>query len=56
METFETDTKVETPRGTGVVVGKLASGKIIVRLDWEAAKPGPVVDTWAFWPGELREV
>jgi hypothetical protein len=65
METFETGTKVETPMGSGVVSGSMMDGRVIVKLDNEIERAGIgpdgsvqnyYVTTWAFWPGEVREV
>jgi hypothetical protein len=60
METFETGTKVETPMGSGVVAGSTQDGKLVVQLDADKyryeSRETDIIDTVAFWPGEVREV
>jgi hypothetical protein len=60
MMDIQPGTKVETPRGTGVVSGSTPDGKLVVQLDADKhryeSRETDVIDTWAFWPGEVREV
>ena len=53
---MQTGEIVDTPRGRGRVIGKLSSGKILVKLDLEIERPDYIITAWAFDESEIKEV
>jgi len=53
---MQTGEIVDTPLGRGVVIGKLSSGKIVVKLDLEIERPDYIITARAFEPEDVRAV
>ena len=53
---MQTGAVVDTPRGRGVVIGRLNDGRLVVKLDLEIERPDYIITAWAFQPEDVREV
>jgi hypothetical protein len=51
---LETGAVVDTPRGRGIVAGRLNDGRIVVKLDVEIERPDYIITAWAFDEAELK--